>query len=244
MRINLILKRLWSIWAAFWFLLFFLMIIPFQFILIKINTRTSCQSAHYLNTLWAYLTLGLGLVWLKIKQKTRLKKGIYLFVANHNSYLDIPINQIVVFCNYRFMAKAELSKIPLFGWMYKKLHIMVQRDSKIERHKAMENAKDLLNKGISVFIFPEGTIKHPTPLGDFKDGAFQLAIQTKIPVVPITIIDSAKTLSNDGKFYARPSIIKLFVDEPIETQNLTMDDVKMLNEKVKGIMQGHILECS
>ncbi len=162
----------------------------------------------------------------------------YVFIANHRSLLDIPAFALAHHHTFRFLAKAELLKLPLFGYLIKKLYITVDRKDKTARAKSMENMIKSIREGISVFIYPEGTRnKTDNPLLPFHDGAFRLAIQTQLPIAILVIKNADHLLSPKYPFALRPGKIICQWCETIPTTGLTQADLPMLKEKAAKMME-------
>src|SRR5690606_1618894 len=125
----------------------------------------------------------------------------YIFCANHFSYLDIPV---LGYLKQRavFVRKSSLAKIPVFGFMFKKIHIMVDREKLRSRYEALNRSMEVLGKGCSLFIFPEGGIitNAPPAMGRFKDGDFRVAKDKQIPIVPVTIPYNWIILPDDDQY--------------------------------------------
>jgi 1-acyl-sn-glycerol-3-phosphate acyltransferase len=200
------------------------------------------HTAHRLTRAWAHVTLGLMLIRCKVKGREKIDRNrVYVFVGNHQSQLDIPAFAIACFNTFRFLSKAELAKIPVFGYLLRKLYITVDRNDKNDRSKSIALMKKSLDEGISVFLCPEGTRNRTAdPLIPFKDGAFRLAIETQVPVAVLTIIDSKKRNSPKSQLELIPGAIHCVWDDPIETKGMTLDDVPLLKEKVYKIMFNHL----
>lgn len=158
-------------------------------------------------------------------------------VANHASYLDIILAYHALPINLIFMAKAELLKVPLFNIFFKKLDVPVNRKSNSDAHKALQKAAEEIDKGNNMFIFPEGTISNEGKLKSFKNGAFKLAIDKQVPIVPITFISNWKLLQNGGFFKSlgRPGLAKIVIHEPISTKGMTDENLVSLREKVRDL---------
>ncbi len=238
------LKRIWSLWVGLWFFGFFLLIFPLHFVLLQFDTRLTHSLAHRLNTLWAYVVLAAALTWVRVHRKGRLPAGQgVVFIANHRSYFDIPISHVALPRTFRFIGKAELTKVPLFGYMYARLHIMVDRDSKQGRARSMQEADRRIKGGDNLFIFPEGTTKQPYDhqLGPVRDGAFKLALDNGLPLVPVAILRSNRALSNDGKFLMQPFVrVDVFIEPAIETKGLTEADLPKLRERSIQAIEQHL----
>ncbi len=163
-----------------------------------------------------------------------LPKRQYVLCPNHTSALDIAsiplINE-----TFTFVGKNDIAKIPLFGYMFKKLHISVDRGSLRSQYQTIESSKAAIQKGKSILIFPEGGIHNPNPpeLSKFKDGPFRIAIETGAPIVPITIPFNWIILpdENISQFKRKRAEIRIIVHKPIKTKGLTLNDLEMLKMK-------------
>jgi 1-acyl-sn-glycerol-3-phosphate acyltransferase len=133
------------------------------------------------------------------------------------------------------MGKAELKHIPLFNIFFKRMNISVDRSSRVDSLKAFKRANKDLQKGIGIAIFPEATIPPCAPiLGNFKSGAFRLAIQNQSPIVPITFLDNYKIFPDNPteKLVVRPGLSRIIIHAPIETKGLTENDAGLLKKMV------------
>jgi len=186
---------------------------------------------------WAkFILIGMGFrVKIQSKQATRKDKS-YMFIANHTSMADIMLMLISVKNPFVFVGKKELAKIPLFGFFYKRTCILVDRSSAKSRQAVFLRAQRRLKSGLSICIFPEGGVpEEHILLDEFKDGAFRLAINHKIPIVPITFLDSKKRFSYTF-FSGGPGKMRVKIDEFLETEKLTIADTKMLNAKARDVI--------
>jgi 1-acyl-sn-glycerol-3-phosphate acyltransferase len=147
--------------------------------------------------LWATIILfGMGFIP-KIKIEELPQKGkSYMFVSNHTSMTDIMLMLYSVTSPFVFVGKKELGKIPIFGFFYKRTCILVDRNNAKSRVDVFEAAQERIKQGLSICIFPEGGVPEDESilLDTFKDGAFRLAIDHQIPVVPMTFHDNKKRL--------------------------------------------------
>lgn len=186
-----------------------------------------------------------GVYYTVIKKQKLSPEKKYIIVCNHTSYLDI-IMTTRVFSNYfLFMGKKELGRVPLFNIFFKKFNILVDRNSISASHKAFVEAAERIDKGASMLIFPEGTIPHHAPkLKAFKSGAFRLAIDKQIEVVPVVFLDSWKMLA-DKQFFshlARPGITRVVIHEPISTKGMTENDSLFLQNRVYHLIEETLKE--
>jgi 1-acyl-sn-glycerol-3-phosphate acyltransferase len=167
----------------------------------------------------------------------------YVFVSNHISYLDIPVMlKTVRKQQIRILGKAEMSKIPLFGFIYKNAAVMVDRSSAAHRTKSVHVLKSILKKNISVFICPEGTFNTSHhPLKNFYDGAFRIAIETQTPIKPIILLDTYDRLHYKNIFSLNPGRSRsVYLPETITT-GMTMDDVSSLKKTIYQQMEDALL---
>ncbi len=173
----------------------------------------------------------------KITYEQRLEKDrSYMLVANHTSMLDIMLMLQVSKNPFVFVGKKELAKIPVFGFFFKRVCIMVDRESTKSRTGVYRRAQRRLNQGLSICIFPEGGVPDEDVLLDeFKDGAFKMAIAHQIPIVPITFYDSKKRLSFTF-LSGGPGKLRAKVHEFFETGILAETDKATLREEIRGVI--------
>ena len=157
-----------------------------------------------------------------------------VIVSNHTSYLDIIFSPFYISHTAVYMGKRELLKVPLFKIFFQYLDIPVNRKSITGSHRAFLDAGSKLESGLSQVIYPEGTISNEGRLKPFKNGAFKLAIEKQVPIVPVANLNNWHFLQNGGFFKSngRPGIARIVVGQPIETAGLTEKNVQELREKV------------
>ncbi len=169
----------------------------------------------------------------------------YIFVANHISYMDVPMIVKVIRQPVRALGKAELAKVPLFGFLYRYGAILVDRSSPENRKKSVVQLKSVLLKGISVFIFPEGTFnKTGQPLKDFYDGAFRIAIETQTPLQPILFPDSLRRLHYSSVFSFTPGKCRSVFLEEVPVAGLLPEDLPALKQQVYEKMEKALVEMA
>ncbi len=175
------------------------------------------------------------------KGKKNFKKGEnYVVVINHNSLADIPVSSPWIPGPNKTLAKVEMSRIPLFGIIYKCGSVIVDRKNENSRRESFTKMQDTLNMGIHLCLYPEGTRnKTNLPMQAFFDGAFVTAIKAQKPIMPGIIFNTRKILPQDKKIWAWPMPIRIHFLEPIPTKGLTTEDVPALKEKVHNIMSGY-----
>lgn len=162
----------------------------------------------------------------------------YIFVANHISYMDIPPIVMAITQPVRVLAKYELSKVPVFGFIYKSATVLVDRSDAERRAQSLAEMKDFLSKHVSIFIFPEGTFNETgAPLKDFYDGAFRIAIETATPLKPVLFPDTIDRLHYKSVFSLTPGLSRVIFMDEVSVEGLTMDDLSALKQKVHQIME-------
>ena len=162
----------------------------------------------------------------------------YVFVFNHISFLDIPVlMKAIRGQHFRILGKAEMAKIPIFGFLYRNAVVLVERDSAARRAKSVLQLKSVLRKGISIAISPEGTFNMTVlPLKEFYDGAFKIAIETQTPIKPMLFLDTYDRLNYKSVFSLKPGRSRVVYLEEITVEGLTIRDVAFLRNKVYDAM--------
>jgi len=236
-------KFLRIIYTAHAFLIFclgFLFLMPFFMILIQVKSWH--KYAVVLNNAWARYMFLLMFMPVKVEYRQKLnRRQRYVFCPNHFSYLDIPLCGLVK-NRFVFVGKSSMGKIPVFGYMYRKIHITVDRESLKSKYNTLVRAKEAIDNGKSVILFPEGGIRSENPphMASFKEGAFRMAIEKQIPVVPITIPFNWIILPVDENLF-RWKKCRLIIHEPIPTTGLTLENTDELKEKVFKVIEGELI---
>lgn len=228
--------RLYSTYGIIIFALVFLLLSPL-FLMLALR-RSWHKYALLLNQFWGRAFFALLFVPVKTEWKTKLKKKqAYVFASNHFSLLDIPVMGYVP-KPFVFVGKSSLAKIPLFGFMFKKLHITVDRESVRSRYLALMECYKAVDEGKSVVMFPEGGIrsKDAIQLAPFKNGPFRVAIEKQIPIVPVTMPYNGFILPNDNKLLMRPKRPKVIFHEPIDTRGMGEEDIEWLKEQTFDVI--------
>ncbi|WP_190810479.1 1-acyl-sn-glycerol-3-phosphate acyltransferase [Flagellimonas sp. S3867] len=210
----------------------------FPFLLLTtLSEKTYKQFFWLARNLWAKSILyGMGCFPKIVREQTMEKGKSYMLVANHTSMLDIMFMLVVSKNPFVFVGKKELVKIPVFGFFYKRVCILVDRDNIKSRTGVYRRAQRRLDQGLSVCIFPEGGVpEEHIVLDAFKDGAFKMAIAHKIPVVPITFYDNKKRFSFTF-LSGGPGRIRAMVHPFFETGILGEEDKSTLREEVREII--------
>ncbi len=190
---------------------------------------------HAFARLWSWLILTTSGIRTRVEGAENLvpqKTAIYC--ANHQSAMDIPILFVNLPVQFRFVAKRSLFKMPFLGWHLKRSgHIPVDRERPREAMRSLDEAAEKIRAGSSVMLFPEGHRSRDGKIGPFKSGSFYLAIQSGVPVVPITLNGTRAVLKPDT-YHVRPGQTEMIVHPAIPTHMLTREDVEALSEKVRA----------
>ncbi|MCH7571077.1 MAG: 1-acyl-sn-glycerol-3-phosphate acyltransferase, partial [Deltaproteobacteria bacterium] len=164
----------------------------------------------------------------------------YIFIANHQSYIDIPVLvQALSQFQLRWIAKKELFWVPLFGWvLWSSKHIIVDRSSLSRAMNSLSRARERIEKGISVVVFPEGTRSRHGDLLPFKRGGFLLAFKSQTPIVPVTIKGSGVVWSR-GDWRIRSGEIAIVMGKPVSVDRYRAQDLKLLVNRVRAEIESH-----
>jgi 1-acyl-sn-glycerol-3-phosphate acyltransferase len=238
------LQWIYSIYGLITFVAIMLLILPFAFIASFFGRIKGGNMILRLCTLWADLWFPLILVFSKkIYVSPHDKTKQYIFVSNHISYIDSAVLVKAYRQPVRPLGKVEMSKVPLFGFIYKKAIVTVDRSSPENRAESIRILKSIISKGISVLVFPEGTFNMTNkPLKDFYDGAFRLAIETQTPVKPVLFPDTFDRMSYKKILSLTPGKCRIVYLEPIPVDGLTIGDVSLLKQKVYDAMEKKLIE--
>ncbi|WP_299547970.1 lysophospholipid acyltransferase family protein [Seonamhaeicola sp.] len=227
-----ILYRIW-----FYILVAVPIIIMFPILLISISKESWYPFFFKLARIWAkFILKGMGFRYTFKRDQIPEKGKSYMFIANHTSMTDIMLMLAAVKNPFVFVGKKELAKIPLFGFFYKRTCILVDRSSAKSRQAVFLRAQRRLQSGLSICIFPEGGVpEEHVELDEFKDGAFRLAINHQIPIVPLTFADNKKRFSYTF-FSGGPGPMRVKIHKFLSTQGLTIGDTKSLNEQARTVI--------
>ena len=238
--ITMPLQLIWRIW--FYILVFVTLIIFFPFLLIATSKESYYAGFWWLIRKWCFIVLYGSGFRLKIEREEELDRNkSYMFCPNHASIMDGFVLTILSKNPIVFVGKKELSRLPVFGFFYKRAVIMVDRSDAESRKKVYEQAKRKLKNGNSIAIFPEGLV--PTEnivLAPFKNGAFSLSIEHQIPIVPHIYYD-CKRLFSWNVFKGHPGVFRVKQCKFINTQNLTMNDKDDLKEKTYNLIYNELI---
>ncbi|MGV3461596.1 MAG: lysophospholipid acyltransferase family protein [Flavobacterium sp.] len=239
--LKIIFWALWRIW--FYILMGVPIIIMSPLLILSILSEKTYPQFFVLARFWAKIILfGMGFYY-RIDREQEMQKGnSYMLVANHASMTDIMLMLAISKNPFVFVGKKELVKIPIFGFFYRRTCILVDRNSSKSRFEVFKRAQQRLNQGLSICIFPEGGVPEDESivLDGFKDGAFRLAIEHKIEIVPMTFADNKRRFS--FKFLSgSPGIMRATVHKFMPTAGLTLEDKHDLRDRVRSVIYHQLL---
>lgn len=192
---------------------------------------------HKLAGTWARSILFASRIKVTVKGFSNIAPGrSYIFMSNHQSNFDIPVLLAKLTIQFRWLAKAELFKIPLFGLaMQRAGYISIDRFNRESAIESLEKAAGTIKDKASVFIFPEGTRSRDGNIGPFKKGGFVLAVDAGIPIVPVIIHGTWRIMPKQG-IRIKPGNVVLEIRKPIETTHYTRKTKEDLMDKVRQII--------
>ena len=234
--IKNILGRIFAVWSALVF------ISTMLFVLIPIwaagifGEPTSTAWMIRLSRIWMSFYFPLSFIRVRISGKEHFApRENYIVVCNHNSLMDVPLSSPGIPGPNKTIAKIEMSKIPLFGIIYKRGSILIDRKNENSRKESYQEMKQVLQLGMHMCIYPEGTRnKTNQPLKSFHDGAFRLSMETGKKIIPAIIRGTKEMLPNDKAFFFWPGKISMHFLSPIDPADF--NDVSALKEHVFQVM--------
>jgi 1-acyl-sn-glycerol-3-phosphate acyltransferase len=194
--------------------------------------------------LWCSIAFLLGGYWHRIEFEEEIDfSKPMVIVANHTSFLDTPLMCMVVQGNYHFLGKVELLKNPVLRLFFQTIDVPVDRQNRMAAFRALKRVEENIRKGMSLILYPEGTMSRTAPeMGEFKAGAFKLAVDTKVPILPVTFVNNYDLLLTNGTEHgSKPGLMEVYVHKPILTENInTPDEMEQLSNKVFQTVQSKI----
>lgn len=229
-------QPLYTTWVIATFLCSLIVAFPFFFV---IGLWDKPQSRRIIWTIAHYWAKGwLLVVGMPIRvMGTRPDAQSYVYIGNHVSYMDTVDIYAAIPHYFRTLAKKEMAKVPVFGFVYKQLTILVDRSSAESRTKSMRLMWRVLHRESNICVFPEGTFNETeAPLKEFYDGAFKLAINTQKPLLPFVLIDTVNRWHYSAWWKLSPGKNRVVFLEPIPVEGMTMADLNELKTKAHNAM--------
>jgi 1-acyl-sn-glycerol-3-phosphate acyltransferase len=212
------------------------------FLLLPFNYKGKIY--HFMARIWSGLVLWIFNVKVEVVGKENIDFGKnYIYISNHASAMDIPALIRGIPDQIRFLAKQELGKIPLWGWLLKYGgYILIDRRNPKRAMRSVQRAIEKIKSGVSVLVFAEGTRSTDGKLLPFKRGGFMLAIRAKTPIVPVTIIGSHKIMQKH-KLEINPGTIKILLDKPISVDEFDgREGEEKLMELTRDVINRNLFE--
>jgi 1-acyl-sn-glycerol-3-phosphate acyltransferase len=244
---RILFKPFQILYVIYAFVVFTALMIPvfiWSLLVLPLGRIKAGNLIYYGCMVWADIWFLLVFIRHKNIHTEKLRKNrSYIFVANHISYLDSAIIPKVFRHPVRPLGKVEMSKVPVFGFIYKNVIVTVDRSSSANRTKSVQVLKSILRKGISVLVFPEGTfnLTHQ-PLKEFYDGAFRIAIETGTPIKPVLFLDAYDRLHYKSIFSLNPGRSRAVFLPEVPVRGLTLNDAPLLKARVFEMMKAALIE--
>lgn len=181
--------------------------------------------------IWMMIWLPLVGCPVRVKGWQHFQKGkSYIILFNHNALLDVPLSAPFVPGPNKTIAKDSFARVPLFGWFYSKGSVLVNRKSEQSRKKSFLEMKNVLQRGMHMCIYPEGTRNRTSaPLKPFYDGAFKLSIDSGHSIIPCVIFGTKEAMPTHIPFYLLPHILRMEFMEPISPEGQTVESLKNIS---------------
>jgi len=198
---------------------------------------------HKVAGIWARSILAASPIEVTVKGLSNIDPDkSYVYMSNHQSNYDIPILLGHLPVQFRWLAKIELFRIPLFGYAMKRAgYICIDRSNQKSAFESLKKAAEIIRSGVSVMIFPEGTRSRDGKIGSFKKGGFVLAVESGVPILPIIIRGTYSVMSRN-RLLIKPGKVTLEILRPVETSGFTKETKDNLMEKIRNIMCEYIDE--
>jgi 1-acyl-sn-glycerol-3-phosphate acyltransferase len=238
---NVILSTLYKVWVFLVFTGFMILFLPGLVLPFFFGMKAG-RVGYFFLFIWSWIFSKLTFIRYKFYGTENFRKGVsYIYVSNHTSFLDLPGIRMIIPGQFRPLAKKELKKIPIFGWIAQAATIIVDRTSPESRKKSIDRLKAALKAGISILIFVEGTQNRSKEiLQPFHDGAFRIAVDTQEPLLPMVVVGAGK-LMPPGTINLKPGLIKIFVAPEISTVGLTTKEIPELKARTFEVMRQTIM---
>ena len=237
------LSKIYTIYALFWFAFFTLLAFPLVLIFSFFGRRRGgnmiCSMAKIWADIWYFV---LGIRHENIFESSYDPSRNYIFLFNHSSYMDIPcLFKAIRKQPFRVLGKEEIKKIPVFGFIYSRGAVMVDRGDTIRRAKSVRALKSLLKHHISIGIFPEGTFNETgNALKSFYDGAFRISVETQTPIKPVLFLDNYNLLNHRELLSLKHGRSRAVFLEEISPEGFTLKQISLFKQKVYTLMENKL----
>ncbi len=231
---------LFLIWGFLVFISAMILVFPLIILMSVLFKKKKAQDIIFLFLkIWAWIFSVLCFFPVRIRGRERLDPDkACIYVCNHNSYLDAIAVVLAVPGSFKPLGKIEMVKTPIFGMIYRRVVVLIDRKSQESRARSVEELKIDLGNGQSILIFPEGTMNRTdAPLTEFYDGAFRLAIETQTDIVPMVILNARKLLPRNRPLDIRPGVLECVFADRVEVKGLNSDNLGELKTRVYKCME-------
>ncbi len=234
-----IINTLKIVWLSCWLGIATLLVFPP--IMISTLFTSTGNFAFQLSRIWARIILTISGVKLSVQGKEKIDKNrTYIIISNHQSHFDGPSIALSLGIQFRWVAKRELLKIPIFGHcLYACGNIFIDRSDREKSLKSLQEGINRLPKGVGVMFFAEGTRSTNGRLNEFKKGGFFAALQTGLPILPVTVNGSSKALPRNGVIF-KSNPIQVVVGDPIEVKDYSFDQVDELLDVTRDTITSNL----
>ncbi|WNJ17647.1 lysophospholipid acyltransferase family protein [Pontibacter sp. G13] len=241
----MLLKGLQAIYSLYVMVMFFLTAIPTLLLYVLmawLPRKRFMRFVYAYNYVWIKLWGYLCLIRFEVKGlDLKDDDQVYIITPNHNNLFDLVITCSQLQHLFQPLIKKELLKYPLIGQLFALTSVPVDRSSKESRAESLKVMTERLDSGMSILLFPEGTRNRTDkPVKNFYDGAFKLAIQAQVPVLPVVYLNT-RLLQPVDTFWIKPGKITIEYIRPVPTEGMTLDDMENLKQHVHDLMESHIL---
>jgi 1-acyl-sn-glycerol-3-phosphate acyltransferase len=239
----IVLGKIWKTLFLLHFIITLLLLYPLFYFLLTKESRY--KTGYKIMRVWAkYLAFASG-IKVSVTRDGQLPEPPFIICPNHTSFLDILLAYCIFPDLFIFMGKKELKDVPVFNIFFKNMNILVDRNSTSGSSKAFLEASKRISKGNSIAIFPEGSISKRAPkLLKFKSGAFKLAADNKVPIVPVTFMTNWKILG-DGAYWkapASPGTAHIHIHAPVLVESAQPEHIEKAKTEVFSLLDEKLNE--
>ncbi|MBL7778490.1 MAG: 1-acyl-sn-glycerol-3-phosphate acyltransferase [Chitinophagales bacterium] len=233
----------WTLWCVVVFGVAMAIAFPIMVLIVASKNEKWLYHAHFLPPKFARAVLLLwGVRMVQHNCEVSQPDTQTIFVSNHRSYLDGIVASAIIPNFSKFLGKAEILSWPVLGYIMKHLYVSVQREDEQDRQRSMNEMREKLKTGASFFICPEGTCNTtPALLKYFHHGAFRLAIENKLPLVPLTFVNTGNIFPRHG-LMLKPGTVHVYWHEPIETTAIDLTELEQLEKTTKATLMSDLLK--
>ena len=215
--------------------------LPFFVVLIFVFRKNVEKQVHNLVKKWA--TVWFWCMGMPVKRIGKMPQGTFVIVANHCSYLDALVIFPAIPVYFKPLGKKEIADLPIIGFVYKCIVVMVDRGSQQSRAKSVKMLWQALQNNCNIVIFPEGTFNESdAPLKNFYDGAFKLAINAQVPILPLIIPDTINRWHYSAWWHWTPGKNRALFLPPVATKNMTQENMNTLKQNVYKLMEAELIK--